>query len=199
MYADFRNQFVSMVEVLSENDELKENGSIVRHISGTTYLFVPFDYEGKKYSQISEEIANGFGIRMRALWCHDDQEIMLILEYLNEDGDPKYQWMNDENAEGIEFFCIKQAAIKTFEILTSEVIENDDENIFIKIEDQGHGIPEEIKQNIFSPFFTTKTSKHGSGLGLSVVHGIVKNHNGDISIINNVPMGTIFKIRLPIS
>lgn len=86
----------------------------------------------------------------------------------------------------------KKSIIKT-------VIENDDENIFIKIEDQGHGIPEEIKQNIFSPFFTTKTSKHGSGLGLSVVHGIVKNHNGDISIINNVPMGTIFKIRLPIS
>ena len=127
MYADFRNQFINMVEVLSENEELKENGSIVRHISGITYLFVPFDYEGKKYSQISEEIANGFGIRSRALWCHDDQEIMLILEYLNEDGDPKYQWMNDENAQGIEFFCVKQAAIKTFEMLTAEVVENDEE------------------------------------------------------------------------
>lgn len=128
LYADFRNQFINMVEVLSENEELKENGKIVRHISGTTYLFIPFDYEGKKYSQISEEISNGFSIRMRALWCHDDQEIMLILEYLDENGDPKYQWINDENAPGIELFCVKNAAIKTFEILTAEVVEEDEDN-----------------------------------------------------------------------
>lgn len=129
MYADFRNQFINMVKVLSENEELKENGKIVRHISGTTYLFIPFDYEGKKYSQISEEISNGFNIRMRALWCHEDGEIMIILEYLDENGDPKYQWMNDENAAGIEFFCVKNAVMKTFEILMApEAEEEDDED-----------------------------------------------------------------------
>lgn len=128
-YAGFRNQFINMVEVLSENEELKENGKIVRHISGTTYLFIPFDYEGKKYSQISEEISNGFNIRMRALWCHEDEEIMIILEYLDENGDPKYQWMNDENAPGIEFFCVKNAVMKTFEILMApEAEEEDDED-----------------------------------------------------------------------
>lgn len=128
-YADFRNQFINMVEVLSENEELKENGKIVRHISGTTYLFIPFDYEGKKYSQISEEISNGFNIRMRALWCHEDEEIMIILEYLDENGDPKYQWMNDENAPGIEFFCVKNAVLKTFELLMApEAEEEDDED-----------------------------------------------------------------------
>jgi hypothetical protein len=128
MYADFRNQFINMVKVLSENEELKENGKIVRHISGTTHLFIPFDYEGKKYSQISEEISNGFNIRMRALWCHEDEEIMIILEYLDENGDPKYQWMNDENAPGIEFFCVKNAVMKTFEILMAPEVEEDDED-----------------------------------------------------------------------
>ncbi|WP_239455779.1 hypothetical protein [Flavobacterium ginsenosidimutans] len=127
-YADFRNQFINMVEVLSENEELKENGKIVRHISGTTYLFIPFDYEGKKYSQISEEISNGFSIRMRALWCHEDEEIMLILEYLDEEGNPKYQWINDENAPGIELFCVKNAAIATFEMLTAGVVEEEEED-----------------------------------------------------------------------
>ncbi|WP_246236374.1 hypothetical protein [Flavobacterium ajazii] len=127
LYADFRNQFINMIEVLSENEELKENGKIVRHISGITYLFIPFDYEGKKYSQISKEISNSFSIRMRALWCHEDQEITLILEYLDEEGNPKYQWMNDENASGIELFCVKNAAIETFEILIAEVIEEDDD------------------------------------------------------------------------
>lgn len=126
LYANFRGQFINMVEVLSENEELKANEKIVRHFSGTTYLFIPFDYEGKKYSQISEEISNGFNIRMRALWCHDDKEIMLILEYLDENGDPKYQWINDENAPGIELFCVKHAALKTFEILMTEE-DNDDE------------------------------------------------------------------------
>jgi hypothetical protein len=135
-YADFRNQFINMVEVLSENEELKENGKIVRHISGTTYLFIPFDYEGKKYSQISEEISNGFNIRMRALWCHEDEEIMIILEYIDENGDPKYQWMNDENAPGIEFFCVKNAVLKTFEILMApEAEEEDDEDNEIEYAD----------------------------------------------------------------
>jgi hypothetical protein len=127
-YANFRNQFINMIQVLSETEELKENGKIVRHVSGTTYLFIPFDYEGKKYSQISEEISNGFNIRMRTLWCHKDEEIMIILEYLDENGDPKYQWMNDENAPGIEFFCVKHATLKTFEILTAEVVGENDED-----------------------------------------------------------------------
>jgi two-component system NtrC family sensor kinase len=77
------------------------------------------------------------------------------------------------------------------------IIETDNENFFIIIEDQGHGIPDAIKQKVFEPFFTTKDANTGSGLGLSVVHEIVKNNNGDISIKNNIPSGTIFSVRLP--
>lgn len=80
------------------------------------------------------------------------------------------------------------------------IIENDAQNFFITIEDQGTGIPDEIKSKIFEPFFTTKTvKKDGCGLGLSVVHGIVKTHKGEITFTNNFPTGTIFKISLPIS
>nr|WP_199003136.1 ATP-binding protein [Flavobacterium sp. ASV13] len=79
------------------------------------------------------------------------------------------------------------------------IIENDQENLYITIEDQGSGIPENIKPRIFEPFFTTKNTKEGSGLGLSVVHGIIKNHNGEITVQDNSPTGTIFKIRLPLS
>ncbi|WP_431242057.1 sensor histidine kinase [Flavobacterium sp. P21] len=86
----------------------------------------------------------------------------------------------------------KKSTIKT-------IIENDDKNLLIRIEDQGHGIPDETKQKIFDPFFTTKTLKNGAGLGLSVVYGIVKNHNGKITVTNNNPRGTIFTISLPIS
>ncbi|MFH6994798.1 sensor histidine kinase [Flavobacterium sp. FlaQc-48] len=79
------------------------------------------------------------------------------------------------------------------------IIENDRENFFITIADQGLGIPQEIRPKIFEPFFTTKDIKEGSGLGLSIVHGIIKSHKGEIEVTNNFPTGTIFKIRLPLS
>lgn len=78
-------------------------------------------------------------------------------------------------------------------------VKNDLEHIYLFITDEGTGIPEEIKHKIFDPFFTTKPTSDGCGLGLSVVHGIVKNHNGEITIKDNQPKGTIFTIKLPIS
>lgn len=72
------------------------------------------------------------------------------------------------------------------------------EDLFIEIADEGPGIDPNIKSRIFEPFFTTKPLGEGSGLGLSVVHGIVKSHRGDIRALDNVPRGTVFQIRLPL-
>ena len=79
------------------------------------------------------------------------------------------------------------------------IIESDTENLFITVEDQGTGIPDTVKQKVFEPFFTTKTTNKGCGLGLSVVHGIIKNHKGEITVRNNTPTGTIFIIKLPLN
>lgn len=79
------------------------------------------------------------------------------------------------------------------------IIESDTENLFITVEDHGIGIPDAMKQKVFEPFFTTKATNKGCGLGLSVVHGIIKNHNGEITIRNNTPRGTIFIIKLPLN
>jgi len=73
-----------------------------------------------------------------------------------------------------------------------------DKNFFyIAIADEGPGIPDAIKAKVFEPFFTTKPLGEGTGLGLSVVHGIVKSHQGDILIRDNQPKGTVFTIVLP--
>ncbi|WP_081211729.1 sensor histidine kinase [Salegentibacter sediminis] len=77
-------------------------------------------------------------------------------------------------------------------------IYRDDPNLFLEIADQGSGIKPENKSRIFEPFFTTKPIGEGSGLGLSVVHGIIKSHRGEIEALDNTPKGTIFKVRLPI-
>ncbi|MBO0330866.1 sensor histidine kinase [[Muricauda] lutisoli] len=71
------------------------------------------------------------------------------------------------------------------------------DNVILKIADQGPGIPEESIPHIFDPFFTTKPVGEGSGLGLSVVHGIVQSHHGSIEVTANTPTGTIFTLQFP--
>jgi PAS domain S-box-containing protein len=66
------------------------------------------------------------------------------------------------------------------------------------VRDTGDGIPEDILARIFDPFFTTKSKEKGTGMGLSVVHGIVKNHRGIIIVESEQKVGTTFKIFLPI-
>jgi signal transduction histidine kinase len=70
----------------------------------------------------------------------------------------------------------------------------------VEFSDSGTGMPEEILDKIFDPFFTTKDSTEGMGmgLGLAVSYGIVKNHNGDISVSSKAGQGTTFSIRLPL-
>ncbi len=77
-------------------------------------------------------------------------------------------------------------------------VKNTNDMLTIEITDQGAGIRDADREKIFEPFFTTKTLGEGSGLGLSVVHGIIKSHKGNIATYPNFPSGTIFRIDLPL-
>ena len=81
-------------------------------------------------------------------------------------------------------------------LITADAIPSEDK-VIIQVKDNGKGISEENQRSIFDPFFTTKNSKEGTGLGLSVAYGIVKKHNGSISVKSEVDMGTLFTITLP--
>ncbi|UCG61628.1 MAG: hypothetical protein JSV52_15170 [Candidatus Zixiibacteriota bacterium] len=66
------------------------------------------------------------------------------------------------------------------------------------VEDTGTGMSDEIMKNIFNPFFTTKDIDQGTGLGLSVVHGIVTSHGGTVEVESAVDKGAKFTVQLPV-
>ena len=73
-----------------------------------------------------------------------------------------------------------------------------DSCIRLTVSDTGHGMPPTILERIFDPFFTTKERSKGTGMGLSVVHGIVENHGGIISVSSEPGKGARFNIYFPV-
>ena len=68
----------------------------------------------------------------------------------------------------------------------------------LTVSDQGTGMDEDLIKKIFDPFFTTKEIGKGTGMGLSVVHGIIKSMNGTIQVDSKPDIGTAFKVYLPV-
>ena len=79
-----------------------------------------------------------------------------------------------------------------------ETIEKDTEYAVIEIRDTGIGIPEEIQEQIYDAYFTTKDATGGIGLGLAISHQVITAHNGKIEVRSKMGMGTAFKISLPL-
>ncbi len=97
--------------------------------------------------------------------------------------------------------AIEEKTEKSTEIFSKKMTvrtyaEND--FIHIEVEDNGTGIPEEIKTKVFLPFFTTKVLGKGTGLGLSISHGIAKELGGNIEIESKENEGTLMRLKLPL-
>lgn len=67
----------------------------------------------------------------------------------------------------------------------------------LTVSDTGHGIPMVVLKRVFEPYFTTKKAGEGTGMGLAVVHGIIKSHGGDIEVYSEPGSGTTFHVLLP--
>ena len=89
------------------------------------------------------------------------------------------------------FFCSEQEE-KNISIVVSE----GNKDVFIRVRDNGPGIPAKIKREVLKPFFTTKPVGKGTGLGLSIASEIIQKHNGHL-IVEDSLEGASFLIRLP--
>jgi signal transduction histidine kinase len=68
----------------------------------------------------------------------------------------------------------------------------------LSVTDTGNGMSQEVQENMFTPFFTTKSDDQGTGLGLSVVHGIVSSLGGNIEVESAINRGTRVTVSLPV-
>lgn len=79
-------------------------------------------------------------------------------------------------------------------IAISSKLEND--RIYVKVSDSGPGVPLDIRQNVFDPFYTTKNG--GTGIGLSICHRIISDHKGALTVLDSEMGGAEFRIELPV-
>jgi signal transduction histidine kinase len=100
------------------------------------------------------------------------------------------------------FYAVKEkqkAESTNYEPTVSVVTKKVDENIYVTVQDNGYGIPQKIVDKIFQPFFTTKPTGQGTGLGLSLAYDIIKTHGGELKVETKESEGSEFIFYLPIT
>lgn len=97
---------------------------------------------------------------------------------------------------GIISVQLKQITLETKEIKDSLLKQG--QYLLLNVSDTGVGIEPNIVEKIFDPYFTTKKQGKGTGLGLAVVFGIIKEHQGDIKVYSEIDKGTTFNVYLPL-
>ncbi len=102
------------------------------------------------------------------------------------------------NAHGTITVNLKEVHILAESYEIACLLNRPGDYIDLEVADTGCGMTTELQERIFEPFFTTKSKEHGTGLGLAVVHGIVKAHGGEIEVKSYVGRGSTFHVYFPV-
>jgi signal transduction histidine kinase len=93
----------------------------------------------------------------------------------------------------------KKQQLTGYEPAVSVITKKDGDKVLISVHDNGSGIPQKVLDKIFQPFFTTKPTGQGTGLGLSLSYDIIKAHGGEWKVETKEGEGSIFNIQIPIN
>ena len=164
-------EIVKGLRVFSRLDEEEaKNANVNENIDATLTLL-----RNKTKGKI--EITKHYDESMHDIECYPGQLNQVFMNILNN----AVQAMPEDK---------KDAEITIY----TEEAENE---VYVRIKDNGVGIPDEIKNRIWEPFFTTKEVGVGTGLGMSITYGIIEKHGGKIDLASEVGKGTEFVITLP--
>lgn len=180
-----QTELMGYLDVL--NEEVERLNSIV-----VDYLFAvkPLDtnLEPSDINKVVEDLVE---------FIHYELEEQGITLQLDLDKNLPWLSLDDKLMKQVLLNLVKNASAAMEKGGTLKISsENREGNAVIKVSDSGTGIPEELKSKIFEPYFTTKDT--GTGLGLTLVYKIIKEHGGDIELISREGEGTTFEIFLPL-
>ncbi|RRJ64889.1 sensor histidine kinase [Paenibacillus oralis] len=98
---------------------------------------------------------------------------------------------------GVLNVTLENVPVQELGKIQNEAIDTSADYVKFSVSDTGHGMSKDTMSRIFGPFFTTKVAGEGTGLGLFIVYGIIKNHNGFITVDSEVGKGSSFTVYLP--
>lgn len=193
-------------EALKNINSITQSGAeLTGHLLGVArggkYIVKPVDFNMvlKKTAEIfgrtKKEIKISFNLEKKIWIIEIDQgqvEQVLLNLYINAWHAMKSKKRNRQLFLQTRNVILNKTEVKSMEIKPGKYVE-------VSVRDTGVGIDEKIKKRIFDPFFTTKKSGRGSGLGLASAYGIIKNHNGFITVESELNKGSAFIFYLPIT
>jgi two-component system NtrC family sensor kinase len=149
--------------------------------------YVNLSYHGMKAAKDSIQIDINMNLddTIREVMINKEEFSRVIINLCNN----AFDAMKSKKSEGNNPSYVPQLTIAT---------KKENKSVLLYIMDNGPGIPANIKDKIFQPFFTTKKGTEGTGLGLSITHDIIKGHNADLTVESSEDKGTAFIIRIPV-
>ncbi|WP_321491367.1 ATP-binding protein [uncultured Desulfobacter sp.] len=166
----------------------------VDRVSKIIYALKSYIRQGEANEKVKTDIIESIETVLTIYHNQIKQNIELVREYETIESIPGYTDELGQVWTNLIYNALQAMAYKG--TLTIQV-KNKDDHVCISVSDTGCGIPEENREKIFQPFFTTKKRGEGSGLGLDIVARIIKKHDGQINLESEVGKGTTFTVLLP--
>ena len=169
-------------------------GRIVQDLLAFSRRSKPHQRTNVNFNAIVSTTVNLIGHKLKLMNVEMDLRLDEALPLIHCDASQMQQVLINLIMNGAEATQGRPAA----KVTVSSAVAPSGTDLVLEIHDTGEGIRPEHIEKLFTPFFTTKGEGKGVGLGLAVVYGIVKDHNGDIDVESKPNVGTTFRVVLPI-